>query len=86
MYLIILLFSNPKNNKAKRDTLKLKSLIKSSYPMVAHGVAISLFQYGDKIAGFLGVDSKFSAEIAILSLILTGPMLLLNTLNNAWLP
>jgi len=86
MYLIILLFSNPKNNKTKTDSLKIKSLIKSSYPMVAHGVAISLFQYGDKIAGYFGTNSLIAAEIGILSLILTGPVLLLSTLNNVWLP
>ena len=70
----------------KPKKIAIFPLIKSGYPMIAHGVSISIFQYGDKIAGYLGVDSNFSAEIAILSLILTAPMLLLNTLNNAWLP
>jgi len=54
--------------------------------MIVHGISISSFQYGDKIAGFLGVDAQLAAEIAILSLVLTGPTLLLNTLNNVWLP
>ena len=86
MYSIILLFLNPTVNPNFSGNIKLKPLIKSSYPMIAHGVAISLFQYGDKIAGYFGSNSLIAAEIGILSLILTGPVLLLNTLNNVWLP
>ena len=82
---IISIIGVTKNN-FKSKKIVISPLIKTGYPMIAHGVAISIFQYGDKVAGYLGVDSNFSAEIAILSLILTAPMLLLNTLNNAWLP
>jgi O-antigen/teichoic acid export membrane protein len=54
--------------------------------MIFHSVAISLFQYGDKLAGYLGIGSDLVAEIAITSLFMTAPMLLLSSINNAWLP
>jgi O-antigen/teichoic acid export membrane protein len=49
-------------------------------------MSISLFQYGDKIASFLGLGSEFVAQVVVISLFMTAPMLLLNTINNAWLP
>jgi O-antigen/teichoic acid export membrane protein len=63
-----------------------KKLILIAYPMIFHGMSISLFQYGDKIASFLGLGSEFVAQVVVISLFMTAPMLLLNTINNAWLP
>jgi O-antigen/teichoic acid export membrane protein len=86
LYLSVIIFTQPFRYSSFNQQISLKPLIQSSYPMIAHGIAISLFQYGDKIAGYFGSNSLVAAEIAILSLILTGPVLLLNTLNNVWLP
>jgi len=63
-----------------------KKLIFIAYPMIFHGMSISLFQYGDKIASFFGLGSEFVAQVVIISLFMTAPMLLLSTINNAWLP
>jgi len=65
---------------------QLRSLVSVGFPMVFHGMAISLFQYGDKIASFLGLGSVITAQVVIISLFMTAPMLLLSTINNAWLP
>jgi O-antigen/teichoic acid export membrane protein len=71
------------NNK---NLVSIAGLVAIGYPMIFHSVAISLFQYGDKLAGYLGIGSDLVAEIAITSLFMTAPMLLLSSINNAWLP
>ena len=86
LFIILLLFTGKFSLIFVNKPPVINSLIKSGLPMIVHGISISSFQYGDKIAGFLGVDAQLAAEIAILSLVLTGPTLLLNTLNNVWLP
>lgn len=65
---------------------EFKSLVGVGFPMVFHGIAISLFQYGDKIASYLGLGSELTAQVVIISLFMTAPILLLSTINNAWLP
>jgi O-antigen/teichoic acid export membrane protein len=86
LFIILLLFTGKFSLNFVNKPPVVNSLIKSGLPMIVHGISISSFQYGDKIVGFLGVDAQLAAEIAILSLVLTGPTLLLNTLNNVWLP
>jgi O-antigen/teichoic acid export membrane protein len=69
-----------------KNLVSIAGLVAIGYPMIFHRVAISLFQYGDKLAGYLGIGSDLVAEIAITSLFMTAPMLLLSSINNAWLP
>jgi O-antigen/teichoic acid export membrane protein len=69
-----------------KNLVSIAGLVAIGYPMIFHSVAISLFQYGDKLAGHLGIGSDLVAEIAITSLFMTAPMLLLSSINNAWLP
>ena len=69
-----------------KDFASLGGLIAIGYPMIFHSVSISFFQYGDKVAGYLGFGSELAAEITIISLFMTAPMLLLSSINNAWLP
>lgn len=69
-----------------RTILETKKMINLGFPMIFHGISISLFQYGDKIASFIGLGSELAAEVAFVSLFMTAPMLLLNTINNAWSP
>jgi O-antigen/teichoic acid export membrane protein len=69
-----------------KNLVAIAGLVAIGYPMIFHNVAISLFQYGDKLAGYLGIGSDLVAEIAITSLFMTAPMLLLSSINNAWLP
>ena len=69
-----------------KNLVAIAGLVAIGYPMIFHSVAISLFQYGDKLAGYLGIGSDLVAEIAITSLFMTAPMLLLSSINNAWLP
>jgi O-antigen/teichoic acid export membrane protein len=69
-----------------KNLVSIAGLVAIGYPMIFHSVAISLFQYGDKLAGYLGIGSDLVAEIAITSLFMTAPMLLLSSINNAWLP
>jgi len=64
----------------------IKDLVLIGYPIIFHGIAISLFQYGDKIAGYLGIGAELVSQVVIISLFMTAPMLLLSTINNAWLP
>ena len=64
----------------------IKDLVLIGYPIIFHGIAISLFQYGDKIASYLGIGAELVSEVVIISLFMTAPMLLLSTINNAWLP
>ena len=63
-----------------------KDLVLIGYPIIFHGIAISLFQYGDKIASYLGFGAELVSQVVIISLFMTAPMLLLSTINNAWLP
>ena len=63
-----------------------KDLVLIGYPIIFHGIAISLFQYGDKIASYLGIGAELVSQVVIISLFMTAPMLLLSTINNAWLP
>jgi O-antigen/teichoic acid export membrane protein len=69
-----------------KNLVSIAGLVAIGYPMIFLSVAISLFQYGDKLAGYLGIGSDLVAEIAITSLFMTAPMLLLSSINNAWLP
>jgi O-antigen/teichoic acid export membrane protein len=69
-----------------KNLVSIAGLVAIGYPMIFHSVAISLFQYGDKLAGYLGIGSDLVAEIAITSLFMTATMLLLSSINNAWLP
>jgi O-antigen/teichoic acid export membrane protein len=69
-----------------KNLVAIAGLVAIGYPIIFHSVAISLFQYGDKLAGYLGIGSDLVAEIAITSLFMTAPMLLLSSINNAWLP
>ena len=64
----------------------IKDLVLIGYPIIFHGIAISLFQYGDKIASYLGIGAELVSQVVIISLFMTAPMLLLSTINNAWLP
>jgi len=87
--LFITLILNFKNLSKLPNTNTIdttKKLIFIAYPMIFHGISISLFQYGDKIASFLGLGSEFVAQVVVISLFMTAPMLLLSTINNAWLP
>lgn len=68
------------------NIISIMGIVAIGYPMIFHSVAISLFQYGDKLAGYLGLGSELVAEITITSLFMTAPMLLLSSINNAWLP
>jgi O-antigen/teichoic acid export membrane protein len=69
-----------------KNFISIVALVAIGYPIIFHSVAISLFQYGDKLAGYLGLGSELVAEITITSLFMTAPMLLLSSINNAWLP
>ncbi len=64
----------------------IKDLVLIGYPIIFHGIAINLFQYGDKIASYLGIGAELVSQVVIISLFMTAPMLLLSTINNAWLP
>jgi hypothetical protein len=68
-----------------KNIISIVALVAIGYPMIFHSVAISLFQYGDKLAGYLGLGSELVAEITITSLFMTAPMLLLSSINNAWI-
>ena len=87
--LLVLLITNISNLFPKfgltflKDT---KDLVRIGYPIIFHGIAISLFQYGDKIASYLGIGAELVSQVVIISLFMTAPMLLLSTINNAWLP
>ena len=76
------IFSFPKY----ANYLSIFKLISVGYPMIFHSVSISLFQYGDKLSGYLGLGAEIVSQIVIMSIFMTAPMLLLSTLNNAWLP
>jgi len=86
---LVLLITNISNLFPKfglkflKDT---KDLVFIGYPIIFHGIAISLFQYGDKIASYLGIGADLVSQVVIISLFMTAPMLLLSTINNAWLP
>ena len=87
LFLTLILNFNYLFNLPNTSTIgTTKKLIFIAYPMIFHGMSISLFQYGDKIASFLGLGSEFVAQVVVISLFMTAPMLLLSTINNAWLP
>ena len=87
--LLVLLITNISNLFPKfglRFLKDTKDLVLIGYPIIFHGIAISLFQYGDKIASYLGIGAELVSQVVIISLFMTAPMLLLSTINNAWLP
>jgi O-antigen/teichoic acid export membrane protein len=87
--LLVLLITNISNLFPKFGLTFLKEtkdLVLIGYPIIFHGIAISLFQYGDKIASYLGIGAELLSQVVIISLFMTAPMLLLSTINNAWLP
>ena len=87
--LLVLLITNISNLFPKFGLTFLKEtkdLVLIGYPIIFHGIAISLFQYGDKIASYLGIGAELVSQVVIISLFMTAPMLLLSTINNAWLP
>jgi O-antigen/teichoic acid export membrane protein len=87
--LLVLLITNISNLFPKFGLAFLKEtkdLVLIGYPIIFHGIAISLFQYGDKIASYLGIGAELVSQVVIISLFMTAPMLLLSTINNAWLP
>jgi O-antigen/teichoic acid export membrane protein len=86
---LVLLTTNISNLFPKFEFTFLKEtkeLVLIGYPIIYHGIAISLFQYGDKIASYLGIGAELVSQVVIISLFMTAPMLLLSTINNAWLP
>ena len=86
---LVLLITNISNLFPKFGLIFLKEtkdLVLIGYPIIFHGIAISLFQYGDKIASYLGIGAELVSQVVIISLFMTAPMLLLSTINNAWLP
>ncbi|KGA20882.1 hypothetical protein GM51_4760 [freshwater metagenome] len=86
---LVLLITNISNLFPKFGLVFLKDtkdLVLVGYPIIFHGIAISLFQYGDKIASYLGIGAELVSQVVIISLFMTAPMLLLSTINNAWLP
>ena len=87
--LLVLLITNISNLFPKFGLTFLKEtkdLVLIGYHIIFHGIAISLFQYGDKIASYLGIGAELVSKVVIISLFMTAPMLLLSTINNAWLP
>jgi O-antigen/teichoic acid export membrane protein len=86
---LVLLITNISNLFPKFELVFLKDtkdLVIIGFPIIFHGIAISLFQYGDKIASYLGIGAELVSQVVIISLFMTAPMLLLSTINNAWLP
>jgi O-antigen/teichoic acid export membrane protein len=68
------------------DNQRLSSLFKLGAPTIPHGLGMSLMQYGDRviIASVLGLTA--AGKIQIAALLGTAPLLLLSTLNHAWIP
>ena len=65
---------------------QFSTLLKLGWPTIPHGLGMSLMQYGDRvlIAAALGLTAAGKVQIA--ALIGSAPLLLLSTLNHAWIP
>jgi O-antigen/teichoic acid export membrane protein len=78
--------ANLKAVLAKSNSKKLPYLFKLGSPTIPHGLGMSLMQYGDRIviAGALGLTAAGRVQVA--ALLGTASLLLLSTLNHAWIP
>jgi O-antigen/teichoic acid export membrane protein len=70
---------------SKKFILKdLGPLVKLGYPTIPHGLGMSLMQYGDRVVIGAALGLAAAGKIQIAALIGTAPLLLLSTINNAW--
>lgn len=84
LILVLILFKPYLNVNKKINNLK--PLIKMGGPTILHGIGMSLMQYGDRIVIAAALGLTAAGQVQIASLLGTASILLLSTLNNAWMP
>lgn len=70
----------------KFTSIKLKTLINLGWPTIPHGIGMSFMQYGDRIVLAAALGLAAAGQVQVAALIGTAPVLLLSTLNHAWIP
>ena len=84
--LVLALVANLKVLKHAGDKTRFLALFKLGAPTIAHGIGMSLMQYGDRIIIAAALGLAAAGKIQIAALLGTAPLLLLSTLNHAWIP
>lgn len=69
----------------KTNSKNLKGLFLLGWPTIPHGLGMSMVQYGDKVIVSILLGLTAAGQIQIASLIGSAPVLLLSSLNNAWI-
>lgn len=84
--LIFAALANRKVMTQQSSSRNLPYLFKLGSPTIPHGLGMSLMQYGDRIviASALGLTAAGRVQVA--ALLGTASLLLLSTLNHAWIP
>jgi O-antigen/teichoic acid export membrane protein len=84
--LVLALVTNQRVLNQSGDKTRFLTLFKLGAPTIAHGIGMSLMQYGDRIIIAAALGLAAAGKIQIAALLGTAPLLLLSTLNNAWFP
>ncbi len=82
--IFIAILINARSLKEKLILKDLRPLVKLGYPTIPHGLGMSLMQYGDRIVIGAALGLTAAGKIQIAALVGTAPLLLLSTINNAW--
>jgi O-antigen/teichoic acid export membrane protein len=86
---LVFLLALSKNLSSFRTSVQsgsLAFLIKMGSPTIPHGLGMSLMQYGDRIIIGAALGLTAAGQMQIAALLGTAPLLLLSTLNHAWIP
>ena len=83
---IFTILVNLKSFKKHVASGKFTSLFKLGWATIPHGLGMSLMQYGDRVVIAAALGLTAAGKIQVAALLGSAPLLLLSTLNHAWIP
>jgi O-antigen/teichoic acid export membrane protein len=83
---LLALSRNLNSFRTSVENSSLTFLMKMGSPTIPHGLGMSLMQYGDRIVIAAALGLTAAGQMQIAALLGTAPLLLLSTLNHAWIP
>lgn len=87
--LFVVIFAISSNLRSFKPELKsdaFSELFKLGWATIPHGLGMSLMQYGDRVVIASAIGLTAAGKIQVAALLGTAPLLLLSTLNHAWIP
>jgi O-antigen/teichoic acid export membrane protein len=86
LFFLLALSKNLSSFQTSVQSSSLAFLVKMGFPTIPHGLGMSLMQYGDRIVIAAALGLTAAGQMQIATLLGTAPLLLLSTLNHAWIP